>query len=201
MFEFQTKTISIHAPREGSDGGTRYTELLKNISIHAPREGSDRPTAGAPGQSWHFYPRSPRGERHSHSQRLRVQPYFYPRSPRGERPAAQQKCALRSRISIHAPREGSDAGTLTLRPWWNRFLSTLPARGATTLPRTCAPLRLISIHAPREGSDSAPPKRGNFKSYFYPRSPRGERPGNGGGFCFGASFLSTLPARGATSQN
>ena len=35
-------TISIHAPREGSDldGGVRFPGQLA-ISIHAPREGSD----------------------------------------------------------------------------------------------------------------------------------------------------------------
>ena len=34
--------ISIHAPREGSDGNEWYKEQgLNKISIHAPREGSD----------------------------------------------------------------------------------------------------------------------------------------------------------------
>ena len=42
-----------------------------------------------------------------------------------------------------------------------RFLSTLPARGATTgLSLTCTVLE-ISIHAPREGSDGGrPPEQG-----------------------------------------
>ena len=79
-------------------------------------------------------------------------------------------------ISIHAPREGSD---LLWEHWENlmgQFLSTLPARGATWLPRfvwvsgvflSTLPARgatlnnldefktryKISIHAPREGSD------------------------------------------------
>ena len=33
--------ISIHAPREGSDGLHAPTHSKKHISIHAPREGSD----------------------------------------------------------------------------------------------------------------------------------------------------------------
>ena len=33
------------------------------------------------------------------------------------------------------------------------FLSTLPARGATTGALTVGNLQVISIHAPREGSD------------------------------------------------
>ena len=79
-----------------------------------------------------------------------------------------------------------------------KFLSTLPARGATLIclallvllsnfyPRSPRGERLflaqqhphlvgISIHAPREGSD---PNRTPFRGYsnnFYPRSPRGER--------------------------
>ena len=79
------------------------------------------------------------------------------------------------------------------------FLSTLPARGATNLPDFATVSQLISIHAPREGSDrrvrrrwalrhrflSTLPARGAtpqgpagppFIIYFYPRSPRGERP-------------------------
>ena len=33
--------ISIHAPREGSDGIRNYVQGREWISIHAPREGSD----------------------------------------------------------------------------------------------------------------------------------------------------------------
>ena len=53
---------------------------------------------------------------------------FYPRSPRDQPRAAP---GLAGRISIHAPRVGSD----TVRPVWrgseSKFLSTLPAWGAT----------------------------------------------------------------------
>ena len=34
--------ISIHAPREGSDGKPAPADGHRPISIHAPREGSDR---------------------------------------------------------------------------------------------------------------------------------------------------------------
>ena len=39
------KGISIHAPREGSDGIFHTSLRFPNISIHAPREGSDSETA------------------------------------------------------------------------------------------------------------------------------------------------------------
>ena len=102
------------------------------------------------------------------------------------------------RISIHAPREGSDAPARRLVPIRQVFLSTLPARGATlcaahctqslpflsTLPaRGATPVlpqestrHKISIHAPREGSDKQDSSKSSYSENFYPRSPRGERP-------------------------
>ena len=83
-------------------------------------------------------------------------------------------------ISIHAPREGSDgyAEANSGKRW--KFLSTLPARGATTPPKRAARSRSISIHAPREGSDPSLRMTPVSGSNFYPRSPRGERPGTVG---------------------
>ena len=56
--------ISIHAPREGSDRENilNWLQMLK-ISIHAPREGSDDVLQSPYLTVYHFYPRSPRGER------------------------------------------------------------------------------------------------------------------------------------------
>ena len=85
--------------------------------------------------------------------------HFYPRSPRGERPGAEGLATAYSRISIHAPREGSD----------------LPVPMMNILNGG------ISIHAPREGSDSGTTRPGTRTWYFYPRSPRGERPVKFGG--------------------
>ena len=55
------------------------------------------------------------------------------------------------------------------------FLSTLPARGATVGGRVLIQPIVISIHAPREGSDVRCARCRGRASYFYPRSPRGER--------------------------
>ena len=147
----------------------------------------------------YFYPRSPRGERPvdvtaedgtikflstlpargatgRHRGRHPVRHHFYPRSPRGERLAAA--CAQNNMlISIHAPREGSDTSRPRLPASAWRFLSTLPARGAT---------------APHHAA------RGQVQN-FYPRSPRGERPVLITRLHRPRIFLSTLPARGATS--
>ena len=56
-----------------------------------------------------------------------------------------------------------------------KFLSTLPARGATVGGNVAVVVGNISIHAPREGSDAFIEGGGNNRTYFYPRSPRGER--------------------------
>ena len=169
----------------------------------------------------HFYPRSPRGERPPRLVSVLARHKFLSTLPArgatgqgGELPANQARFlstlpargatigALPRRagdpISIHAPREGSDAQQIMLSK------------------KTYA----ISIHAPREGSDPLRRKRGVGGRHFYPRSPRGERlpsivmggmppdfyPRSPRGerqtravtSTPRAAFLSTLPARGAT---
>ena len=60
--------------------------------------------------------------------------------------------------------------------------------------------RVISIHAPREGSDHPLARLdGGLQLDFYPRSPRGERRRITNELILYELFLSTLPARGATS--
>ena len=149
--------------------------LTGKISIHAPREGSDGWHEIHRTSEKHFYPRSPRGERPGTGPLNTAHHHFYPRSPRGERPAALNTVSASLRflstlpargatyvcpppahgsiISIHAPREGSDAILFMCSSTINQFLSTLPARGATA-----------EIRRPEPHAD------------FYPRSPRGERP-------------------------
>ena len=58
-------------------------------------------------------------------------------------------------ISIHAPREGSDAELLRTDDDFKQFQSTLPVRGATIRVNKGPLAPRISIHAPREGSDLA----------------------------------------------
>src|SRR5699024_3434124 len=81
-----------------------------------------------------------------------------------------------------------------------KFLSTLPARGATAGPTGEQLAQEISIHAPREGSDRAAQPFPAGHADFYPRSPRGERRPGLAAPGTAAPFLSTLPARGATLQ-
>ena len=79
------------------------------------------------------------------------------------------------KISIHAPRTGSDPDVRGNR---------------TTVP--------ISIHAPRTGSDSFSCPSARAYSNFNPRSPHGERQSTRPRCTAHRAFQSTLPARGAT---
>ena len=154
------------------------TEETMSISIHAPREGSDAQHI-APQEQWvtNFYPRSPRGERpvtkRHHFANVNISIHA-PRegsdhpphstnfgagdisihAPREGSDAGRcsestvQKC-----ISIHAPREGSDMEYRPFRSFYRYFYPRSP-RGERRRPLPEIDLvGEISIHAPREGSD------------------------------------------------
>ncbi len=123
------------------------------ISIHAPRGGSDLSECTSRSVSLHFNPRSPWGERRWTSKSSAEYGHFNPRSPWGERPAqsasntskmlfqstlpvggatitdSRGRCLFR--ISIHAPRGGSDACVAPCTMAVSPFQSTLPVGGAT----------------------------------------------------------------------
>ena len=102
--------------------------------------------------------------------------YFNPRSPHGERPEAYKAAMQPNKISIHAPRTGSDD------------FRHPPERAEA-----------ISIHAPRTGSDRRNMAVRAYPENFNPRSPHGERHGGFNRFFGTGKFQSTLPARGATA--
>ena len=197
-----------------------YSEALR-ISIHAPREGGDGGAAPQRRSPPYFNPRPPRGGRQRHLHAGPGGRYFNPRPPRGGRPPAPTSgILLRFHfnprpprggrhgfghyqygwyiISIHAPREGGDLpagaarhirhdfnprpprggrpfGSIFSRPASN--FNPRPPRGGR--PASWSPAFLfcrISIHAPREGGDEISPN----SSFAL------------------AGFQSTPPARGAT---
>ena len=57
------------------------------------------------------------------------------------------------KISIHAPRGGSDHDSAYTKREAGAFQSTLPVGGATKLSIFPKKFTVISIHAPRGGSD------------------------------------------------
>src|SRR5699024_1839316 len=122
------------------------------------------------------YPRSPRGERPLRLPNLRRHNDFYPRSPRGERQPHQRPRHRPDPISIHAPREGSDAPLSVSARESSAFLSTLPARGATPRPPSMRRPSAFLSTLPARGATAS------FRHFF----------------TASRIFLSTLPARGAT---
>ena len=130
------RIVSIHAPRGGSDWELSLVAELRSVSIHAPRGGSDFQMQTGNIVFDGFNPRSPWGERRDLCPRLFAYLCFNPRSPWGERPGrppwpffwcprfnprspwGERRNCHRAmhradRVSIHAPRGGSDKYLLT----------------------------------------------------------------------------------------
>ena len=124
--------ISIHAPRMGSDLKVETGATVEGLfQSTLPAWGATRVSPSARWRKQHFNPRSPHGERlhdalyaegadpfqstlpargatTSASQRVQAASYFNPRSPHGERRNVLRHADSQRRISIHAPRTGSD---------------------------------------------------------------------------------------------
>ena len=87
---------------------------------------------------------------------------FNPRSPHGER--LNQKFPMKPfKISIHAPRTGSDAEQLA-KALINNISIHAPRTGSDKTRYPWTELTEISIHAPRTGSDAFPARRCSFLS-------------------------------------
>ena len=174
----------------------------RSISIHAPRTGSD-PCAGKsrdfPTKFQSTLPA--RGAtacagRNQHGAR-----HFNPRSPHGERHGLGYTNLEGLKISIHAPRTGSDVALVGTRRTKRRFQSTLPARGATRRRAVRKGGHIISIHAPRTGSDENDARSGASQEQISIHAPRtGSDRGHLRVHRDAGGFQSTLPARGATSD-
>ena len=146
--------ISIHAPRTGSDITLLQMAIMYWISIHAPRTGSDAIEAADDLVEWAFQSTLPARGATGQPRRKEGTTIFQSTLPaRGATQAGHTPGTGGHHISIHAPRTGSD---------------DVPFSWAVNCP--------ISIHAPRTGSDNA----GKMGIYgwknFNPRSPHGERP-------------------------
>ena len=172
--------ISIHAPRMGSDAVPNLDmATLALFQSTLPGWGATSMVGFLSVRRWHFNPRSPDGERHITTATAAANNafqstlpgwgatpptlrgdygryHFNPRSPDGERPSLSNHCSCVSRISIHAPRMGSDDKDANFCAILESFQSTLPGWGATNAMRAVDAVGYISIHAPRMGSDGHP---------------------------------------------
>ena len=148
---------------------------------------------------------------------------FNPRSPCGERLPCTAHEPTRAKISIHAPRVGSDRSLAKRRCTAKKFQSTLPVWGATLLPPRSRAVRRfqstlpvwgatgagqeevegvspISIHAPRVGSDR-PMNNDDLTGKISIHAPRVGSDSWLRAACWRApGFQSTLPVWGATGR-
>ena len=128
----QNQRISIHAPREGSDadpfirgytgshfyprsprGERRSTDqipgLVSQFLSTLPARGATQTGRIIVARPYHFYPRSPRGERRWRAKKSRLSTAFLSTLPaRGATTMPAIQDPRTAKISIHAPREGSD---------------------------------------------------------------------------------------------
>ena len=128
-------------------------------------------------------------------------PNFYPRPPRGGRLSVTDYEKVLATISIHVPRVGDDVQRVQLTPHAINISIHVPRVGDDTgvqvgqltytisihVPRvgddgerTRRPAggRKISIHVPRVGDDRTTSVTMVTMPNFYPRPPRGGRPGD-----------------------
>ena len=133
----------------------RYINTLFQHNFNPRSPCGERPDVMAGGdKNAYFNPRSPCGERPVRGTliwliklfqstlpvrgattaidgNIKKNAYFNPRSPCGERRPQYKKAEFTSRISIHAPRAGSDIAIFSVNQTMAEFQSTLPVRGAT----------------------------------------------------------------------
>ena len=192
--------ISIHALREESDFCLPRRLCRRCYFYPRPPRGERQKSRFFLKKVRNFYPRPPRGERPASVGHASAVSRFL------STPSARRATLRRTEnvhvfdISIHALREESDASGDRPQKLSMIFLSTPSARRATDPKDAGATVPFISIHALREESDtsstafvvsiilflSTPSARRatrlrlvlplRFRD-FYPRPPRGERPG------------------------
>ena len=174
-----TATISIHAPRVGSDAADGRMSPGSVISIHAPRVGSDQ------------------------DYRIFAAEYIISiHAPRVGSDIIQTAPVKGLSEEFQSTLPVWGATLLVFELLMRRlFQSTLPVWGATLCPsQTMRSERSISIHAPRVGSDNRQNTQNRGLSYFNPRSPCGERQKTRWNCPTLPIFQSTLPVWGATAK-
>ena len=126
---------------------------------------------------------------------------FYPRPPRGGRPEVGVEGLVADKISIHALREEGDRTPCGHRQGRLIFLSTPSARRATSF--RCRGGWCTSYFYPRPPRGGRPGRRPEASlatQNFYPRPPRGGRQEAKADDAETEEFLSTPSARRATRR-
>ena len=148
-----------------------YTE----ISIHALREEGDCCLTALPSWPAYFYPRPPRGGRHT------IRPHRHDggaisiHALREEGDLCEPRGDVVAVISIHALREEGDRQPWRGRACCGNFYPRPPRGGRPPVDDAGELQDDISIHALREEGDALSRFWTTRSRYFYPRPPRGGR--------------------------
>ena len=127
----------------------------RSISIHAPRGGSDQNCAGCKQRIQDFNPRSPWGERHGTEKvtfRVKIISIHAPRGGSDYIPPVLH--LFQDRFQSTLPVGGATLKLFLMLSHIWQFQSTLPVGGATKIITFVSHVLGISIHAPRGGSDA-----------------------------------------------
>ena len=171
------RTISIHAPRTGSDGACRWR--------------LDSPA--------HFNPRSPHGERPRFTTARCAPCSFQSTLPARGATYSRDNHHCLGLISIHAPRTGSDRCRAVRKVGYLISIHA-PRTGSDELGRHQQSIQRVYFN-PRSPHGERPATDGRcttIAKHFNPRSPHGERLAPTEMITQRGVFQSTLPARGAT---
>ena len=148
------------------------------ISIHAPRAGSDRCLRNGAQRCAGFQSTLPvRGATRRLVCTASGQRDFNPRSPCGERRPTRAEVSAIQRISIHAPRAGSDV-TCSPRPMILSYFNPRSPCGERRLCFRSSPIPCFDFN-PRSPCGERPDilfSGFDDRENFNPRSPCGERP-------------------------
>ena len=156
---------------------------------------SRRSSTGSPSD---FNPRSPDGERHDGGGVCHAGSLFQSTLPGWGATISQALVDARQRISIHAPRMGSDLPSMVGEPCPVRFQSTLPGWGATFSHDIINTPYQFQSTLPGWGATTTSLRGRIGRQNFNPRSPDGERLGHSKLCTLAILFQSTLPGWGAT---
>ena len=191
-----TKFLSTPSARRATDQAVCFAQTLE-ISIHALREEGDHSKPIQDRQDRNFYPRPPRGGRHTGRYKLTPTKQFL------STPSARRATEWAKNLGIlkdfypRPPRGGRRISTTLFLQIWE-FLSTPSARRATTIFFEKSQGFFISIHALREEGDL--PFCDYILPYFLFLSTPSARRATGQRQAQGVTrvFLSTPSARRAT---
>ncbi len=186
-------------PEWGATDAFRNVAAEVSVSIHAPRVGSDWSPYYTPSAARGFNPRPPSGERPAGSGNPAVSSTFQSTPPEwGATLQGLTGWVVGDSFNPRPP-SGERHHHCSMPLTTQGFQSTPPEWGATDDRHGGVEEFAVSIHAPRVGSDAVRRPRALVRKSFNPRPPSGERRGGRYDQNGNIMFQSTPPEWGATS--